>query len=122
MIIVETPERLGRAGLKKIGLGALYGLDTGARIRLCAASHLRYMERHYWQSRYSLSFSRIRPNEGGFEPVSTMSDRDLVQVICAFRLLSQEVELSLSTREHPAFRDNVGAGHHIDERRIEDES
>ena len=30
-----------------------------------------------------------------------------VQVICAFRLLSQEVDLSLSTREHPAFRDNV---------------
>ena len=36
-----------------------------------------------------------------------MSDRDLVQVICAFRLFSQEVELSLSTREHPAFRDHV---------------
>ena len=33
---LETPERLGRAGLKKIGLGALYGLMTGARIRLCS--------------------------------------------------------------------------------------
>ena len=104
---LETPERLGRAGLKKIGLGALYGLDDWRTDSFMLASHLCYMERHYWQSRYSLSFPRIRPNEGGFEPVSTMSDRDLVQVICAFRLLSQEVELSLSTREHPAFRDNV---------------
>ena len=36
-----------------------------------------------------------------------MSDRDLVQVICAFRLLSQELELSLSTRESERFRNHA---------------
>ncbi len=104
---LETPERLGRAGLKKIGLGALFGLDDWRTDSFVLASHLRYMEQYYWQTRYSLSFPRIRPNEGGFEPVSAMSDRDLAQVICAFRLLSQEVELSLSTRERPVFRDHA---------------
>ncbi len=36
-----------------------------------------------------------------------MTDRDLVQVICAYRMLSSEVELSLSTRERPVFRDHA---------------
>jgi 2-iminoacetate synthase len=36
-----------------------------------------------------------------------MNDRELVQLICAYRLLDQEVELSLSTRENETFRDNV---------------
>lgn len=104
---LETPERLGRAGVKKIGLGVLYGLDDWRTDSFMLASHLRYMEQQYWQTRYSLSFPRIRPNEGGFEPVSMMSDRDLAQVICAYRLLSPEVELSLSTRERPLFRDHA---------------
>ncbi|MGC6456165.1 MAG: 2-iminoacetate synthase ThiH [Coraliomargaritaceae bacterium] len=104
---LETPERLGRAGLKKIGLGVLHGLDDWRTDSFFLAAHLRYMEKHFWQTRYSLSFPRIRPNEGGFEPVTTMSDRDLAQVICAFRLLSPEVELSLSTRERSVFRDHA---------------
>ena len=36
-----------------------------------------------------------------------MDERQLVQTICAFRLLAPEVELSLSTRESPWFRDRV---------------
>jgi 2-iminoacetate synthase len=36
-----------------------------------------------------------------------MTDKELVQLICAYRLFDENVELSLSTRESPAFRDNV---------------
>ena len=104
---LETPDRLGRAGMKKIGLGALYGLDDWRTDSFMVAAHLRYMEQTYWKTRYSLSFPRIRPHEGDFQPVSVMTDKDLVQLICAYRLLSSEVELSLSTREHPRFRDHV---------------
>lgn len=104
---LDTAERLGRAGLKKVGLGVLHGLDDWRTDSFMLASHLRYMEKYFWQTRYSLSFPRIRPNEGGFEPVTTMRDRDLAQVICAFRLLSPEVELSLSTRERSRFRDHA---------------
>jgi len=104
---LETPDRLGRAGIKKIGLGALYGLDEWRVDTYYVAAHLRYMEQTYWKTKYSLSFPRIRPHEGEFEPKSVMTDRDLVQLICAYRLLSPEVDLSLSTREHEVFRDHA---------------
>ncbi|MDQ8184770.1 2-iminoacetate synthase ThiH [Pelagicoccus sp. SDUM812002] len=104
---LETPDRLGLAGIKKIGLGALYGLDDWRADTLFVAAHLRYLEQTYWKTKYSLSFPRIRPHEGDFQPMSVMSDRDLVQVICAYRMLSPEVELSLSTRETEVFRDHA---------------
>jgi 2-iminoacetate synthase len=65
------------------------------------------MERHHWQSRYSLSFPRLRPCTGGLQPEVVMSDRQLVQLICAWRLFSPTLELSLSTRESPAFRNGA---------------
>lgn len=104
---LETPDRLGRAGIKKIGIGALLGLDDWRTDCYMVAEHLRYLERVYWKTKYSISFPRIRPHEGELEPVSEMTDRDLAQLICAYRLLSSEVELSLSTREEPVFRDHA---------------
>ncbi len=105
---LETPDRLGRAGIDRIGLGALIGLSDSWRVDCyMVAEHLLWLQQHYWQSRYSVSFPRLRPCTGGVEPASIMDERQLVQTICAFRLLVPEVELSLSTRESPAFRDNV---------------
>jgi len=105
---LETPDRLGRAGIDKIGLGALIGLSDSWRVDCyMVAEHLLWLQQHYWQSRYSISFPRLRPCAGGIEPASLMDERQLVQTICAFRLLAPEVELSLSTRESPAFRDRV---------------
>ncbi|WP_413285543.1 2-iminoacetate synthase ThiH [Vibrio sp. MA40-2] len=104
---VNTPDRLARAGVKKIGLGALIGLEDWRVDTFLTASHLNYMERNYWKSSYSISFPRIRPCEGSITPKSNMSDKQLVQLICAYRIFNQQVELSLSTRESPKFRDNV---------------
>ena len=105
---LETPDRLGRAGIDKIGLGALIGLSDSWRTDcFMVAEHLLWLQQHYWQSRYSISFPRLRPCTGGVEPASVMTESQLVQVICAFRLLSPDVELSLSTRESPWFRDHM---------------
>lgn len=105
---LETPDRLGRAGIDKIGLGALIGLSDNWRVdSYMVAEHLLWLQQHYWQSRYSVSFPRLRPCTGGIEPASIMDERQLVQTICAFRLLAPEIELSLSTRESPWFRDRV---------------
>lgn len=105
---LATAERLGEAGIDKIGLGTLIGLSTDWRTDCYfLAEHLSHLQKHYWQSRYSISFPRLRPCAGGIEPASLMSDAQLVQLICAFRLFSPEVELSLSTRESPHFRDHV---------------
>ena len=98
---------MGQAGVDKIGLGALLGLGDWRVDSLMVAHHLSYLRRTYWQSRYSVSFPRLRPCTGGFQPAHPMSDRQLVQLICAYRLLDPELELSLSTRESPAFRDQL---------------
>ena len=104
---LETPDRLGRAGIHKMGLGVLIGLEDWRTDSFFTALHLDYLERKYWQTKYSISFPRLRPFSGGLEPKVAMNDRELVQLICAYRLFNQEVELSLSTRESERFRNNV---------------
>ncbi len=66
-----------------------------------------FLEKKYWQTRYSLSFPRLRPNAGGLEPKVEVTDKDLVQLICAYRLMNEELELSISTRESEKFRNNI---------------
>lgn len=62
---LETPDRLGRAGIDKIGLGALIGLSDSWRVDCyMMAEHLLWLQQHYWQSRYSVSFPRLRPCTG----------------------------------------------------------
>ena len=72
------------------------------------AHHLRYLERHYWRTRYSVNFPRLRPAEnGGFQPNVVMSDKELAQLTFAFRIFDHDVDISYSTREQAAFRDNM---------------
>jgi len=104
---LETPDRLGQAGIHKMGLGVLIGLEDWRTDCFFTALHLNYLEKRYWQSKYSLSFPRLRPFSGGLEPKVEMNDRELVQLICAYRLFNEEVELSISTRESPRFRNNI---------------
>ncbi|MCW8348845.1 2-iminoacetate synthase ThiH [Vibrio sp. ZSDZ65] len=104
---LETPDRLAQAGVDKVGIGSLIGLEEWRTDCFYVAAHLQYLEKRYWKTRYSISFPRLRPCEGAVQPKSVMSDKQLVQLICAYRLFNNEVELSLSTRESPEFRDNV---------------
>lgn len=108
---LDTPDRLGRAGVHKIGLGVLIGLEDWRTDTFFCALHLDYLEKTYWQTKYSLSFPRLRPyldKQGNtIEPFVNMSDKELVQLICAYRIFNQELELSLSTRESEVFRNNV---------------
>lgn len=104
---LESHDRIGRAGMYKMGLGILVGLEDWRVDSFFNALHLNYLEKQYWRSNYSISFPRLRPCAGGLELKSVMSDRQLVQLICAYRILNEEVELSLSTRESEVFRDHV---------------
>ncbi len=104
---LETPDRLGQAGLKKIGLGALYGLSDWRADAWFVGLHLRHLERRYWRTRYSISFPRLRPHAGAEIEIVPTSERELVQAFCAYRLFSAEVELTLSTRESPTFRNRA---------------
>lgn len=104
---LETPERLGKAEIHKMGLGVLIGLEDWRTDCFYTALHLDYLEKTFWKTKYSISFPRLRPFSGGLEPKVVMSDAELVQLICAYRIFNEEVELSISTRENEIFRDNV---------------
>ena len=105
---LETPDRLGQAGINKIGLGCLYGLTQEWRVdSFMTAMHLDYLEKKYWRTTFSMSFPRIRPYEGEIEPIVDLSDRNLVQLICAYRIFNHELELSLSTRESSFLREKL---------------
>ncbi|MEI6865632.1 2-iminoacetate synthase ThiH [Flavicella sp.] len=104
---LNTPDRLGRAGIHKIGVGALFGLEDWRVDSFYTALHLKYLQKTYWKTKYSISFPRLRPHQGEVEPKVEMTDSDLVQLICAYRLLDEDVELSMSTRENEVFRNNI---------------
>lgn len=111
---LDTPDRLGRAGIRKIGLGTLIGLEDWRTDCFFTALHLQYLEKAYWKTKYSVSFPRLRPiqvvgedHPNTFKVNGYMSDKELVQLICAWRLFNENLEISISTREEPTFRDNV---------------
>ena len=104
---LETPDRLGIAGIHKIGLGTLIGLEDWRTDSFFTALHLNYLEKTYWQTKYSVSFPRLQPHSGGLQPKVEISDKELVQLICAYRIFDEEVELSISTRESEKFRNNI---------------
>jgi len=105
---LATPDRLGKAGVHKIGLGCLFGLTKDWRTdAFFAAHHMDYLQRKYWKTQYSMSFPRLRPCAGEIPPEITLSDRDLVQLICAFRIFNHELEISISTRESSELRNHL---------------
>ena len=104
---LETPERAYAAGFRRLGLGALYGLADWRYEALSVAAHADYLLRHCWKAQVTISLPRLRPCAGEFQPLTHMSDRELVQLLCAFRLLFPDVGLVLSTRESPKLRDGL---------------
>ncbi|WP_144207304.1 2-iminoacetate synthase ThiH [Shewanella donghaensis] len=104
---LSTPDRVAAAGVDKIGLGVLLGLDDWRVDALLMGHHLAYLEKRYWRTRYSISLPRLRPCTGGVTPKVELTDDGLVQMICAFRLYNPQLEISLSTRETPGFRNNL---------------
>ena len=104
---LETPERAYTAGFRRLGIGALFGLADWRREALSVAAHAQYLLRHCWKAQVTISLPRLRPCAGEFQPLTTMSDRELVQLVAAFRLLLPDVGLVLSTREPASLRDGL---------------
>jgi len=102
-----TPERAGEAGFREIGIGALLGLWDFRVETTCVAMHAAYLMKRFWKAQVAVSFPRLRRAEGAFSPLAPVSDRDLAQAVFALRMVFPDVDLVLSTREHPAFRDGL---------------
>lgn len=104
---LETAERGYAAGFRRLGIGALYGLADWRYEALCVAAHADYLLRKCWKAYVTISLPRLRPCAGEFQPLTQMTDRDLAQLICAFRLMFPDVGLVLSTREQAKLRDGL---------------
>ncbi|MDE5782842.1 MAG: 2-iminoacetate synthase ThiH [Prevotella sp.] len=102
-------DRMGQAGVHSIGMGALLGLEKEWRTDVVMmARHLRYLQKHYWKTKYSVNFPRMRPAQNeGFQPNCFVSDRELAQVTFAMRIFDHDVDISYSTREPQFIRDNM---------------
>jgi len=104
---LHTPERAYAAGFRRLGIGALHGLADWRFEAICMAAHADYLQRHCWKAFLTISIPRLRPCAGEFQPLTQMTERDLVQLVCALRLMFPDVGLVLSTRESPKTRDGL---------------
>ncbi len=104
---IDYIDYAAKSGVRKIGLGALLGLSNIDEEGYFLFNHITYMLSKYWQTHISLSFPRLRPFIGGFQPNDIIDDKKLVQYICAFRIAFKEIDLVLSTRENEIFRDHM---------------
>ncbi len=104
---LETPERGYAAGFRRLGISPLYGLADWRFEALAVAAHADYLLRNCWTATVTISLPRLRPCAGEFQPLTHMTDRELVQLVCAFRLMFPDVGLVLSTREPAKLRDGL---------------
>jgi 2-iminoacetate synthase len=104
---LETPDRGGEAGFRRIGLGALLGLANWRMEGFYMGLHAKYLMRKYWKSQLSVSFPRLRPAAGFFQPPHPVSDLNFVQLLTALRLFLPDTGFTLSTREPADFRDHL---------------
>jgi len=104
---LRAPEHAAAAGMRRIGIGTLLGLGHFRVEAFCTGLHALYLARHCWRTHLTVSFPRLRPADGGFQPLHPVSDRDFVQLLCALRLLLPDAGLVLSTRESAQLRDHL---------------
>ncbi len=102
------PERAARAGMRRVGIGALLGLHEDWRYEaLAVAAHARFLMRRFWRTQVTVSVPRMRPSAAGWQPADGVADRELVQLVCALRLFLPDAGLVISSREPAALRDGL---------------
>ena len=104
---LETLDRGGEAGFYRLNLGALLGLYEWRYEAIALAHHVHYLRKRYWRSKCGVSFPRIKSFVGDFKVQYPVSDTDLLQYICVFRLLFPDLSISMSTREPAQLRDKL---------------
>ena len=100
-----TPERGAEAGFRAINIGTLFGLGETRSEAFFAAMHAHYLQHTFPRVEISLSLPRIT-GEGG-NPGNSLTNRQFVQTMLAWRLFLPRLGITVSTREAPAFRDKL---------------
>ncbi|HYK24524.1 MAG TPA: 2-iminoacetate synthase ThiH [Candidatus Acidoferrum sp.] len=106
---LDCVERGYAAGFRRLGVGALIGLSRWQDEAIALAAHLEYLFKRCWQAQITVSLPRLRPAAGGFHPLFSMTDRELVQLVCALRITFSQLGIVLSTRERASLRDSLAS-------------
>ncbi|MBU1001063.1 MAG: 2-iminoacetate synthase ThiH [Proteobacteria bacterium] len=104
---LEAPDRGCRAGMRVVNLGGLLGLDDWRRESFLTGMHAAHLLHAYPGVDIAVSLPRMRPHTGEFQPAYVVEDQHLVQIMMALRLFLPRLSITISTREAPAFRDNI---------------
>ncbi|MCD8353916.1 MAG: 2-iminoacetate synthase ThiH [Clostridiales bacterium] len=104
----DAQERALRAGMRGAGFSALLGLDDFRKDALASALHVYLLQRRYPHAELSLSCPRLRPiiNNDKINP-KDVGERELCQVLCAYRLFLPYVGITVSSRESLSFRNGI---------------
>ncbi len=104
---LDAPARALAGGVRSVGLGVLLGLSEPLEDLLRLFAHATWLRRRFWSGGVSISFPRVRPQSGDYAAAFPVSERQLAQIVFAFRIAMPEVPLVLSTRESQRFRDGI---------------
>ncbi len=104
---LDTPERGCRAGMRKVNIGTLLGLDDWRKEVFFTGIHADYLEQTYPETEIGIGFPRMRPHIGDFQPKTDVTDKNLLQAMLAMRLFLPKADIILSTRERSEFRDEL---------------
>jgi 2-iminoacetate synthase len=97
-----------QGGMRRLGLGALLGLNDWQFEAMALGVHANYLMKRYWRSQVSFSFPRLRPaHDVGCTYDHLLNDAALVQMILALRLCFRDCIFYLSTRERAELRDKL---------------
>lgn len=104
----EAQERAILGGMRGVAGSALLGLSDFRKDALASALHIYYLQRRYPHVEYSLSCPRLRPiiNNEKINP-RDVHERELCQVLCAYRIFLPYVGITVSSREQKHFRDGI---------------
>lgn len=104
---LDTPDRVFESGIRKVGIGALLGLFDFRYDAAVCALHASYLTKKYWRGETTVSFPRIRDHKGNLLKTKyKVEDKELRQIVIAYRLFLPWVGLVLSTRESSDIRDD----------------
>lgn len=104
----EAQERAIMGGMRGVGFSALLGLADFRKDALASALHVYYLQRKYPHAEYSLSCPRLRPiiNNDKINPLD-VHEKELCQILCAYRIFLPYVGITVSSREQKHFRDGI---------------
>ena len=104
----EAQERAIMGGMRGVGFSALLGLSDFRKDALASALHVYYLQRKYPHVEYSLSCPRLRPiiNNDKINPLD-VHEKELCQVLCAYRIFLPYIGITVSSREQKHFRDGI---------------